>query len=438
MRGTRAAALLLGAATVLGFAPFGLYPLPLLTLALLATVLFCAVLALFPALAGYVFRRWLGGGVGPQALLAAGAWTLVEWLRSWVFTGFPWLAIGYSQGPPSPLATYAPIIGVFGVGFLAAFCAALLAFGWKRFWPAVIVVAVVGGGFGLRGFGWTEPVGGPITVALLQGNIPQSLKWKPENLTLSIDTYTRLAARHPAQLTVLPETAMPLMFDEISRDVLRALTSHGDALLGVAVRTQENGHADGYVNAAVALTPDLQVHAYAKRHLVPFGEYVPPGFDWFFRLVDIPMSDFTAGPSRQKPLDLAGQKVMPNICYEDVFGGEILRGLPQATLLINISNTAWFGDSLAQPQHLQIAQMRALETGRPMLRATNTGMTAAVAPDGTVSAVLPPFTVGALTVSVRGYQGTTPFAQAGNSPAILLAFLACLPARRRRGTKHHP
>ncbi|HTY98603.1 MAG TPA: apolipoprotein N-acyltransferase [Rhodocyclaceae bacterium] len=479
MKGPVAAALLLGAATVLGFAPFGIYPLPLVTLALLfhlwrkcdhgpmaallgfawglgffltgvswvyvslhdvggmalplaalATLLFCAYLALFPALAGYAFRRWLAGGITAQALLAAGAWTLADWLRSWLLTGFPWLAVGYSQGPPSPLASYAPIIGVFGVEFLAVLAAALLAFGWKRFWPAAAVVAVIGAGFGLRGLGWTEPVGEPLTVALLQGNIPQSLKWEPEHLPLSIDTYTRLAAKHPAKLTVLPETAIPLMFDDIPRDVLRDLTRNGDLLLGSAARVRRNGEIDGYSNSAVALTPSFEAEGYAKTHLVPFGEFIPPGFGWFFALVNIPMSDFTAGPPGQKPLEIAGQRIMPNICYEDLFGDQILAGLPTATLLVNLSNTAWFGDSLAQPQHLQIAQMRALETGRPWLSATNTGMTAALAPDGTVSAVLAPFTADALTVSVRGYQGLTPFAQAGNLPALLLACLACLPAWR--------
>ena len=475
-----ALASLLGAATVLGFAPFGLFPLPLLTLALLfhlwrrsptaglaarlgfawglgfflfgvswvyvslhdvggmaapvaalATLLFCAVLAIFPALAGYLFRRRLGGGIGPQALLAAGTWTLAEWLRSWVFTGFPWLSLGYSQGPPSPLASYAPIMGVFGVGLLTSLCAALLAFGWKRFWPAATAVAIVGTGFGLSGYGWTEAVGEPLTVALLQGNIPQTLKWAPENLALSVDSYVALAEKHPARLTVLPETAIPLLFDELPRDLLRALTRRGDLLLGVPIRTRRNGQPDGYTNGAVALTPEFSVQAYAKRHLVPFGEYVPPGFSWFFALVNIPMTDFVAGPDRQAPLEIAGQKVMPNICYEDLFGDELRAGLPEATLFINLSNTAWFGHSLAQPQHLQIAQLRALETGRPMLRATNTGMTAAIAPDGTVSGLLPPFTAGGLTVSVRGYQGLTPYARGGNVPAILLALLACLPAKRR-------
>jgi apolipoprotein N-acyltransferase len=523
------AALLLGAATVLGFAPFGLFPLPLLTLALLfrmwraahtprtaawlgfvwglgfflagvswvyvslhdvggmiaplaafATLLFCAYLALFPAIAGYAFRRVArrplavegaprsGGATAasgmrdasyeaaaaasastvasPQAgpllrapaspdfsapraaFVVAGLWTLAEWLRGTLFTGFPWLALGYSQSPPSPLAGYAPLLGSYGLAFIVALLAALLGFGWRRFWPALIVVGVVAFGFVLRGIGWTEPVGPPLRVALLQGNVPQSLKWDPNRLNLSIETYLRLARENPAQLTVLPETAIPLLFDEVPREVLRGLTANGEALLGVAVRTTQGGYANG----AVALQPGGSSQGYAKSHLVPFGEFVPPGFAWFFGLVRIPMSNFTSGPPRQAPLAVAGQKIMPNICYEDLFGEEIIRALPDATLFVNLSNTAWFGDSLAQPQHLQIAQLRALETGRPMLRATNTGMTAAIAPDGTVAAVLAPFTRDALRVEVRGYRGITPYGQRGNGPALLLALLACLAALRGR------
>lgn len=471
------AALLLGAATTLGFAPFEVFLLPLLTLgmlfllwrgapsarhaallgflwglgcflggvswvyvsmhdvggmsaplAALATVAFSATLALFPALAGYAYGRWRSGGPWRDALLAAGVWTVAEWMRGWVLTGFPWLAIGYSQTPPSPLAGYAPLVGVYGIGFLLALSGALVSNGLRNFRPALAVLALLAVGQLLRGIAWTEPAGEPVTISLLQGNIPQSLKWQPENLELSLKTYARLAETHPAKIVVLPETAIPLLFDRIPRELLETLTQHGDALIGTAIRTRDGG----YTNGAVALTPDLAVQAYSKVHLVPFGEYVPPGFDWFFGLVNIPMADFTAGAARQPPLAVAGQRIMPNICYEDLFGEEILAGLPAATLLVNLSNTAWFGDSLAQPQHLQIARMRALETGRPMLRATNTGMTAAVAPDGTVAAVLPPFVADALTVEVRGHTGRTPFSQVGNGLAILMALAASLPAWRAR------
>jgi apolipoprotein N-acyltransferase len=468
---------LLGAITVFGFAPFEIFPLPIVTLALLfrlwqkasprgaawlgfcfglgfflagvswvyvslhdvggmaapvalaATVLFCIYLALFPAFAGYLNCRLASAEFFKDAFLLAGLWTLTEWLRGWLFTGFPWLALGYSQTPPSPLAGYAAVLGSYGIGFLVVLIAAQLSFGLRRKVAWIMIVAILAGGALLRGMDWTQPAGKPISVSLLQGNIPQSLKWVPERLPLSIDTYVGLAQKHSAALTILPETSIPLFFDELPRDVLKALTQHGDALLGIAIRHSEGGYVNGAVAAAKsAVPPAPTLQTYAKQHLVPFGEYIPPGFDWFFKLVHIPMADFSAGPRVQSPLDIAGQKIAPNICYEDLFGEEILRALPQATLLVNLSNTAWFGDSLAQPQHLQIARLRAMETGRTMLRATNTGITAAIAPDGRVLGQLPAFTAGALRVEAQGFAGQTPFARWGNALALLIAIGAILPA----------
>lgn len=480
------AALALGAATVAGFAPASLFPLPLLTLAWLfrawraatpaaaarlgyawglgfflagvswvyvslnefggmaapvaavATLLFCAVLALYPALAGYAFARLRSGQTSRDVLLAAGIWTLVEWLRGWLFTGFPWLALGYSQTPPSPLAGFAPVLGVYGVGFAVALAAAALAFAARKGRALAAVAALAAVGLLLRAMVWTGAAGEPLRVSLLQGNIEQSMKWDPQRAAVSLQTYAGLVERTPAALTVLPETALPVFFDEVPRQLLSDLTRHGPALVGVAVRTRDDAGVTGYTNGAVALARradgGFDVHAYAKRHLVPFGEYAPPGFGWFFRLASIPMSDFSAGPPVQPPLALAGQQLAPTICYEDLFGEELIRALPAATLLVNLSNTAWFGDSLAQPQHLQISQMRALETGRPMLRATNTGMTAAIAADGTVLAALEPFTTGALVVEVQGRSGATPYVRYGNAAAVMLALMALLAGRRRRST----
>lgn len=464
-------AAVLGGASIFGFAPFELFPLPVVALMLLfrlwqnasprgaawlgfcwglgfflagvswvyvslhdvggmaapvalaATALFCAYLALFPALAGYLSRRLASADFGRNALFLAGIWTLTEWLRGWLFTGFPWLALGYSQTPPSPLAGYAAVLGSYGIGFLVALIAALLTLALRRRAAWIVIIAILAGGALLRGMDWTQPEGKPVSVSLLQGNIPQSLKWVPERLPLSIDTYVDLVQKHPAALTILPETSIPLFFDELPRDVLKALTQHGDALLGIAIRHREGG----YVNGAVAIDRN-GVQSYAKQHLVPFGEYIPPGFDWFFKLVQIPMADFSAGPRDQPPLVIAGQQIAPNICYEDLFGEEIIRALPQATLLVNLSNTAWFGDSLAQPQHLQIARLRAMETGRTMLRATNTGITAAIAPDGRVLGQLPAFTTGALRVEAQGFSGLTPYARWGNALVLLIAIAAVLPA----------
>lgn len=409
-----------------------------LPLAAGATLLFCGGLALFPVVAAWGFARLRCRRPWWDALLLASLWTLSELLRGYLFTGFPWLALGYSQTPPSPLAGYAPLLGSYGVGWIAAFLAALLAGlagtqTWRqRSLPLLALAALVLLGAGLRTVSWTEATGKPFSISLLQGNIPQSLKWEPENLYLSIDSYSRLARDNPADLVVLPETAIPLFFDRIPRDVLRQITRHGPALIGSAVALERG---DDYTNSAVLLSPlgggEFSASSYSKQHLVPFGEYIPPGFAGFLRLVNIPLAGFTPGHEAQKPMDWNGQKLMPNICYEDLFGEEIrtaLIGDSPATVLVNLSNTAWFGHSLAQPQHLQIARLRALETGRPMVRATNTGMTAAITSSGIVTDKLEPFTQGALTVMVQGRTGATPYIRWGNGTAVLLVLLGLAPA----------
>lgn len=405
---------------------YGGMPAPLAGLAIL---LFCGYLALYPGLAGALFVRWRSGRAWADAALFAGLWTLAEWLRGWVFTGFPWLAVGYSQTPPSPLAGFLPLVGVFGVGTLVALCGGLVAFtAWRGRRSAaaaaagLAVLLLAGGGVGRAQ--WTRPVGEPLKVALIQTNIEQGLKWRPERLAQWLETNARLVREHPAQLVVLPETTLPLLADYLPAGYLDDLARSvravgGDVVLGVFTRD-----AEGHIYNAAVSVGEAPSQQYAKRHLVPFGEYSPPFFGWFYRLAHIPMSDQSRGAAAQPPLALGRQRVAVNICYEDVFGAELIGGLPQASIMLNLSNLAWYGDSWAQPQHLQIARARALETGRPMLRATNTGMTAVVMPDGEVAAVLPPFEQGVLNAEVRGYQGLTPYARWGDRPALALALLA--------------
>ena len=399
-----------------------------------AILLFCAYLALFPALASGLFVALRRGSPGADAALAGALWLLTEWLRGWLFTGFPWLAVGYSQTPPSPLAGWLPVLGVYGVGGLLAGGAAWLALAgreWKR--PLTGVAVLLAAGWGLAQVAWTRPVGPPLQVALLQTNIDQQLKWDPARLDAWLDHNLSLVAAHPASLVVLPETTLPLLADQLPVGYLAAVSAPvramgGELILGVFLR---NG-AGRIHNGALALGQG-GVQQYHKQHLVPFGEYSPPLFHWFYDLVNIPMADQTRGAPDQPPIQVAGQKIAVNICYEDVFGEEIIRALPEATLLLNLSNLAWYGDSFAQPQHLQIARVRALETGRSMLRSTNTGMTAVVRPDGEVAAVLPAFESGALVAEVQGYAGLTPYARTGNWPALILAaaILAWAWPRRR-------
>ncbi|NWG86722.1 MAG: apolipoprotein N-acyltransferase [Hydrogenophilaceae bacterium] len=400
---------------------FGMMPLPM---AVVATVLFCAFLALFPALTMALTAR-LGRAQTWRALTVAPAlWLLSEWLRGWVFTGFPWLALGYSQVPASPLAGYAPLLGVYGVSGLAALTASALAL--RRGWPLLLVLAIWLGGWALQSVEWTRPVGPSLTVSLVQGNVAQEMKFRPEKRLETLQDYLRLAQASPSRLIVLPETALPMFLDDAPSAYLELLQWHarsrgGDLLLGVPERL-----ADGrYFNSVISLGQS-PTQTYRKQHLVPFGEFVPWGFGWIVDYLHIPLSDFSRGDKAQAPMAVAGQKVAVDICYEDAFGEEIIRALPEATLLVNVSNDAWFGDSFSPWQHLQIAQMRALEAGRPMLRANNTGITAVIDAKGRVSAQLEPFVQGVLHGQSQGHQGLTPYARFGNWPAVLLATLAVL------------
>ena len=414
---------------------FGMMPAPL---AAIGTIAYCAILALYPAAAGWCLARLVRAPLGSVLMAFPAAWTLFEWLRGWVFTGVPWLALGYSQ-VDSPLAGFAPVIGVYGVSFATALCAGLLylvATGPNRLRLAggfALVLALVIGQL-LRQVEWTSPQGAPVRVALLQGNISQDLKFQANRYATTLALYKRMIEASEGRLIVLPETAIPRFLDAVDpgylEGIARTAAARGaDVLIGVPIRDPDGR----YFNSVVSLGASPS-QRYDKAHLVPFGEFVPYGFHWIVKTVAIPMSDFSLGRQDPRPLSLAGQRVAPNICWEDAFGEEIIRQLPEATLLVNVSNVAWFGDSLAPAQHLQISRMRALETGRPMLRATNTGMTAIIDPRGRVVATLPQFTEGVLEGTVQGHSGATPYARVGNYPVVLacLALIAALVFRRAR------
>lgn len=416
---------------------YGAMPLPL---AALATFGFCAYLALFPALCFWLLKV-VPAGPGWFAAFPA-AWVVTEWLRGWLFTGFSWQAIGYSQTGESALAGWAPVAGVYAVALAVALTAVGL---WSvlrrqpggtarssvaagRLLVVAGILSIWLGGSGLARVAWTTPVGDPVEVALLQGNIPQDLKWREDRVQKTLDTYWNLIEQSgDAQLVVLPETALPLFSDRLPDEYLSRLVTHArqrraNILVGMVERSPD---AREYYNSVFSVGT-APVQAYRKHHLVPFGEFVPPLFGWVIEWLKIPLQDFSRGGPDQVPMELSGQKVALNICYEDAFGEEIIRQLPAATILVNVSNTAWFGRSLAQPQHLQIARMRALETGRPMLRATNTGMTAVIDPRGRVLAVAEPFTEAVLRSTVQGHGGQTPFVRFGNTMAIGFALLLAL------------
>ncbi len=486
-------AAIIGAATVPGFAPIHLFPLPIATIALLialwqraagrrdaaviglgfglgyflagvswvyvslhdfgampaplagfVTLAFCAYLALYPAMTG-----WIYCALGPRSTLVTLAvlpalWTLADWLRGWLFTGFPWIALGYSQVPDSPLAGYVPMLGIYGASFATVFSAGLLlTLGTKsrdesgRMKPrsevrtrllSFILVSLWIGGYALQQIDWTRPEGAPVTVSLLQGNIPQEMKWREDKIRMTLEAYRNLVAASKSQLIVLPETALPLYLNDVPRKYLEGLAAHarangGDILIGVPERSEAREYYNSVLSFGTAPT-----QTYRKSHLVPFGEFVPlkPLFGWFLEVTQIPLLDFARGAGTQPPLAVAGQRVAVDICYEDAFGAEIILQLPQASLLVNVSNVAWFGRSIAPQQHLQISQARALETGRYMLRATNTGMTAIVDQRGKVQQAAPEFATAAVTGRVQGYAGATPYVRWGNAPIVVLSLLLAL------------
>ena len=414
---------------------YGQMPMPL---AALATFLFAAYLALFPAAAsaGAVWlrnRRRLGQAPTFLLLLPA-VWVAFEWLRAWLFTGFPWLTIGYSQAPDGWLAGFAPVLGAFGISGVIVLQAGLLCLAWTwresarrgALYCVAAFALVVMAGWGLGRVEWSEPEGKPLKTALLQGNVPQDRKWLAEVRTATLIQYREMILQSDARMIVLPETALPLFFDQIPGDYLAELGAHagrmnGRILLGTVERTAVDGAYD-YFNAVAAIG-GAETARYRKSHLVPFGEFIPTGFGWVLNILKIPLTDFARGGSAQLPFGVADQRVAANICYEDGFGSEIIHALPHATMLVNVSNVAWFGRSWAADQHFQMSQMRAMETARWMLRATNTGVTGAIDERGRAVAVLPQHTAGVLTVEAQGRRGITPFVRWGDWPVMILCLL---------------
>jgi apolipoprotein N-acyltransferase len=392
-----------------------------------------AAMATFAALTGWVSVRWFQTD-GSAAWLAAvpALWTLFEWLRGFFLTGFGWLSSGYSQ-TDSWLMGYAPMVGLHGMSWAVALSAgALLTLIFDRSrarWLGLgLLVLLWGGGYVATGQRWTEPKGALLSVALVQGAVPQNLKWDPEQLIDTLELYRRLTLQTTGnQLVIWPEAAIPALYGQVSSyvdDLGARVTASGGTLLAGMLRAEPG--AENFQNTLMAFTDPPLI--YTKRHLVPFGEYfpVPQFIRRWMRLMSLPYVDAEPGPAGQPPLGLAGEHIAVTICYEDVFGAEQLHYLPEASLLVNVSNDAWFGNSIAPHQHLQIARLRAAEVGRYQLRTTNTGITAIVNPQGNVVARLPQFEPAVLESSVQGFTGLTPYARLGNYPVIIAALLTLL------------
>ncbi len=451
-------------------------------LAVLAVALFAAALAIIPALSTALFSflqqrqtRHLGW---LQALLLsatwASCWTLAEWVRGTLFTGFPWLNIAYAH-LDGPFIGWAPLMGAYGLAWIAAFTSAAIATlviyrdtlapqaSAGSFGLACLLALL---GLGLQYISWSRPNGEPFIARLVQGNISQAEKFDPNAIHQGIQHYYQLASTpskdqaSTPSLIVLPETVIPLFQDSFDgifwlEWVGLAKQFNAQVLLGIPLVQAKNdqGRPETYTNSLIAIDPTTQadsiiqadIPAYHKYHLVPFGEFIPPGFRWFVDMMQVPLGDFTRGDLPQSGFTLATQRIAPNICFEDVFGEEIRQAvLPSpvstgANVLVNVSNLAWFSSSRALYQHLQFSRLRAIETARPMLRATNTGITAAIDADGYVRAALSPQQVGILDVEVQGRSGLTPYVKWGNWPALALIWLflivALLPQKAHQQAK---
>jgi apolipoprotein N-acyltransferase len=476
-----------------------------------AVGLFSLYLAIYPAIAGALWYRVSRGTGWRSSLAFAAAWTIGEWLRGLMLTGFPWLSSGYPQ-VDGPLAGLASIFGVYGVGFAVALVAALFVqtlLRWKalpnpvprerkrhpqletrraqraesaradtaasvpatthdtgadpdsaapasdveateatdergpdglgaspplpatqgvsndkqrpsraRLAPAIVALCLLIAGIGASWIRWTHPAGSAISVRLLQGNVPQSMKFEQEGVDQSVALYQSLITSHAADLIVTPETAIPLLVQDLPGPFVQTIRQFADqtqsALLFGAFGATMTAEGPTHIkNSLFGLTPRKNgVYQYDKYHLVPFGEFVPTGFHWFVQMMNIPLGDSDSGPTLQQAFAVKDTSIAPDICYEDIFGEEMADSLrhqvPRARILVNTSNLGWFGNTIALEQHLQMARMRSIETGRPLLSSTNTGITAMIDASGDVAGRLTPFTVGSLMGTVQGMDGLTP------------------------------
>ena len=417
-------------------------------LSVAAVVLLSAYMALFFGLASALGKMLRQQSIFLNSAIMAAAWVLMEYLRGQLFTGFPWVGFAEAQ-VNGPFAAVAPLLGGLGSTFLVVWASMQLS-AWRQ---SLVRISIPIGlslvlMLGLSQLRFTEAIGSPISVRLIQGNFEQSLKWNPNAIAQQIRFYSDAIVEQAADLIVIPETAFPLTEKDLPSDVLAQLkafsqATHSNILLGlIGITPGSNGQLQ-YSNRALGISPSTTAsYYYDKFHLVPFGEFIPPGFQWFVNAFRIPMSDFARGNLMQPPFQIerVGQDPIGaavTICYEDIFGNELASRIRNSegpvNLFVNITNLAWFGQSQAPSQQLRLSQMRSIETGVPSIRSTNTGITAVIGPDGRVLQALPQWTQASLSASVQGFTGKTPFVVWGNWPILsIVSFLLAFALLQRR------
>ena len=419
-------------------AGFGGAPWYVAVLLLIGLVL---IMAAYLATAGWFAARLSAGEPWLLLIVAPAVWVLIEWLRGWLFTGFPWLAVGYAQSD-SWFAGWAPVLGVYGVSFAVllsatALLVALLTRGRQRIAAGVIVVLpfLLGGILGR--VEWTEPAGPPLEVTIVQYGISQDQKWQPEMLAPTLEFYRAetLKARD-SDIVLWPEVAVPSATDLMEPYIARlgndARAAGQSIVFGILERVEERGELSTY--NAMLLVDGEKRQSYRKRHLVPYGEYfpVPQFIRDRFDMEYIPRNDLTPGaPEQDLLVHGTDTPLAVAICYEDAYGAEQLYALPDARLLINVSNDAWFGDSIAPKQHLQIARMRSIEAGRETVRATSTGISAFIDHRGELLETGAQFEPVVMSRRVQPRTGGTPYVSAGNTPIVVFCLLLLVLAALR-------
>jgi apolipoprotein N-acyltransferase len=411
-------------------------PIPIVIMLMSALVI---AMSFYMALTGVLITKLAPKSDAARWLLVMPAiWVIVEWLRGWFLTGFPWLSLGYSQ-VDTTLGAWAPLLGVHGVSWVCSLVAGLIVCilrGSLRlsFFAIGALLAILSVSMLLQGVRWTIPRPESLNVSLVQAAIPQELKWSREYREPTLDFYRETTLSLQDQdLVIWPEAAIPALPFEVNHFLndMNIAMREKDIQLFSGILTFESKHGE-FKNTLMGI--GTYTGEYHKRHLVPFGEYFPvPGFieDWL-RLMNLPSEDITAGEDIQELLMVKGIPIAPTICYEVAFGAEQLGFLPDAELLLNVSNDTWFGDSIAPHQHLQMARMRSMETGRPMLRATNTGITAIISADGEITDQIPQFLPGVLSSRVQPHAGRTPYIRFGNSPIVLFSLLLMMAPMLRK------